>query len=551
MKLPLTNITLHRRIALVSRQTFTNQRSHRHRVQHLALGIHAARLRRIARLHALRIDARRARRTVAIIVTLLVQEVASLRRVHIANGTRRTSALRPMLVHATLLIVRACRQLGARIGAPLIDARLRRRTITVRTAAEQHAADQRIAAQAGRTLAHGPMLNAIAFRTIAARGRLTSGHTLSIDARMRAAAFTVRPAADLHALDLRVAVVAVATRAHGFVVAYPAFGVRSAIARIAADIVDARLLGGALGVGQTAVRSHRLQRFAGSVAAAHVTLRAHADHRAHRNGRDDLAARRPMARLQRRARIHAAMIDACQSRGALGVQDAFVTLLRPAFDHRIADEAGRTAAQRGMMMGPAFGARMALAAPVDARIDALGILAGLVAGTVGVRSAADDGARLPRIAAVAATAATLRLIVGHKAFGIRSARIVQQTGTDAVAVDARLAAVAFAVDAAAERTAHRLRIAVVAAAARAHGAMVLHTAFGVEATVARIAALSIDAGLGIRAVAVLLAAGLRCVDDDLPALAVRAGHGEFGTFADHRAHGRTVDDAAVGGTRAR
>lgn len=132
---------------------------------------------------------------------------------------------------------------------------------------------------------------------------------------------------------------------------------------------------------------------------------------------------------------------------------------------------------------------------VDAWIYALFVLAGLVRRAVIVAGATNDTAALVGISAIAAETATLGTTRLNVAFGIGAARIVEQAGIDAVAIDAGLARVAFAIDATANGATGGIRIALKAILTAAHRAMLLHLANGVGAAVARVPTLAIDTGL--------------------------------------------------------
>lgn len=265
----------------------------------------------VARIHALAVDARRLCRTIAVVATQNVKQPAFA--VLICDESGRAAAFWSMIVHTAHFARFAGGKLFARILAFAVDARLIGRTLGVASAAEHRARDIRIATVAGRTLAHGVVVDAEAFGALAARAAIGSagGHALTIDARVRAGAFVVRSTSDADALDLGIAIVALLARAHRFVVFDSALGVRSTVARSAADVVDARLVRRAIGVRDAAADAYdRFQWLARAAAAAHVALGADANHRAHWQRWHHFAAGRQLAWFERRARIDALVVDA-------------------------------------------------------------------------------------------------------------------------------------------------------------------------------------------------------------------------------------------------
>lgn len=114
-----------------------------------------------------------------------------------------------------------------------------------------------------------------------------------------------------------------------------------------------------------------------------------------------------------------------------------------------------------MILWQAFGARRT-DIRIYARIDADGILARLIAGTVAVAAATDHFALFVWVSTISAQTAAFGTISIWIAFGIRTARLFDETRIDAVAIDAGFARFAFAVDATSNCTAHYVRISFVA-----------------------------------------------------------------------------------------
>lgn len=202
-----------------------------------------------------------------------------------------------------------------------------------------------------------------------------------------------------------------------------------------------------------------------------------------------------------------------------------------------------------MILWQAFGAWRAHVG-VDARIDAHCVLAGLIAGAVAVAATTNHFTLVVRISSVAAHTTALGSVSIRIAFGIRAARILDEARIYAIAIDAGSARVAFAVDAASNRSTHYVRISLVARLARACGAMILHEARGVRTAIARTATLSIDARFMRRTFAVF-SASWRRFDHNATAFAILVGHKQFGTFAHHRSNRRAVQHTAAscGGAR--
>lgn len=273
----LTLVALYRRIALVSWQTFAYHRAHRQRVQHLAVRVHAARFRHIARVNAFALYARRLRWTLTVRHAAIVAQHATLQRVVFERW--RASTLRPMLVHLALLVLGAhCLQL-ARITALAVDARLVQRAVRIPAAADQFACHLRIALVARHTLTHGTMVHADTLRLRAAAFHRAGRYALSVVARVLPRAVAIGSALDLDALRLRITVVALGARADRFVVLHATLRVRATVARVAADAVDAGRVARAVRVGDAA-RLHN--RLASTATAAYVAVRTGAQHCAHR-----------------------------------------------------------------------------------------------------------------------------------------------------------------------------------------------------------------------------------------------------------------------------
>lgn len=279
----LTSITLNGGISLVSFQTDAHHCAHWHCIEDLALGIDTARLGSIARIHTFAADASRLRWTITIVATMFV--VLTTIAVNIGHESRWTGAFWSMIVHMAYFINFAGGGVGAWIFATGIDASLIARTVRVAAAADNRTGFSGITAQSGWTFANSTMIDAEALGAFATRATVHRAHrcTLSIDAGMCARAFVIRSAADAHTLYFRIAVVALLTRAHGFVIFDTTIGVRAAIAWITTDVIDARPVTWTIRIGYAAANfDDRFQWFARSASAADVTLGTDTNHCAYR-----------------------------------------------------------------------------------------------------------------------------------------------------------------------------------------------------------------------------------------------------------------------------
>lgn len=104
----------------------------------------------------------------------------------VTDVARRTSALRPMVVHLTGFIAGASGSGLARILASRINARLVQRTIRVTATTNDHAGRLWIARVARFALAHCPVIDAVAVAVSGAGVLLAHWHALSVDARVLA-----------------------------------------------------------------------------------------------------------------------------------------------------------------------------------------------------------------------------------------------------------------------------------------------------------------------------------------------------------------------------
>lgn len=235
-------------------------------------------------------------------------------------------------------------------------------------------------------------------------------------------------------------------RANRFVVSHRALGIRSAVARIPANAIDAGAVAGALAVAGAGYIRDSGNSLALAHSVADVTAGAHANHRPHRQRSDRLAVGRSFARLQHRARILAPAVQAGQHGRTIAVVVALDFALLLTERVRIAAHSGRASAQRDVILDSALRVRSARML-VNARVDALRIYARSVVRAVVIAATSDDVASFVRISAVPAGTLALGGVSSGVTFGVRSARILHQARIHAIAVDTGATAFAFRISA--------------------------------------------------------------------------------------------------------
>lgn len=231
-----TLVALHGRIASVTFEAFTNHGTHGQGVQDATFGIYATRLRCVARIDALAMEAGTLRGTIAIADTdrhhtLLLAAMAS------GHGSWWTCALWTMLIDFAALVAGTDGRRLARIGAFAVHTCLVRGAFVVAAAAKWRATDTRVSAMSRRTLADGTMIQGQALRIWSTLFALASGHAELIAAGMCGRTFRVDATLDLGALELGITLVALATGTHRLVILDTAFGIQSTVAWIAADAI--------------------------------------------------------------------------------------------------------------------------------------------------------------------------------------------------------------------------------------------------------------------------------------------------------------------------
>jgi len=183
-----------------------------------------------------------------------------------------------------------------------------------------------------------------------------------------------------------------------------------------------------------------------------------------------------------------------------------------------------------------FGARISGLA----RVDAVPVLASTGQRTLRIGPASDGNASGERITFVSVDAAAVGDVALGVAFGVGAARIVQETGVDALAVAAGLPVLTLGVGLAADRLALDLWVADGALGALAHGPVVRQEALSPLATVTRVHADTVDASIVLFALVVTNAAWwVGGFYRDAAPVSVR--YPAFSTRADHSSEGNGVD----------
>ncbi len=200
---------------------------------------------------------------------------------------------------------------------------------------------------------------------------------------------------------------------------------------------------------------------------------------------------------------------------------------------RVAGVADVAAALRHVRSHQTLGVGRRAGVLPDAGAVAVAAVAGLLLRALVVGPAADRLAALVGggVRLEALQAAALGAVLLGVALRVHSARVGDQAGVDAVALDADLGVGALAVAVAAGRLAADLRVSDGARRAAADGPVVLDGAVGVGAAVARVLAQAVDAGLARRTLVVLRAS--RRIDQfDGLALAVGLGDVAGATYVE-------------------
>lgn len=139
---------------------------------------------------------------------------------------------------------------------------------------------------------------------------------------------------------------------------------------------------------------------------------------------------------------------------------------------------------------------------MNARIDTLHVDAGIVSWTITIAVATDHSATIQRISIIALATPTISFVFVGEALRVYSAVIGDQTRIHAVVVHATLVQVTFAVACAFHGVASDVWVALIAFVAGTDRFVISYVARGIGTAVARISALSIDAGFCVAALVV-------------------------------------------------
>lgn len=274
--------------------------------------------------------------------------------------------------------------------AALVDAAAVSGAGVVRCAADGYALSARVAPGARGAVAHGLVAHALAHGLLAARLVVGAAHggALPVATGVRRGAVVVAVAADFVAANLWVSLVAALARAHRVVLDDVTDGVGAAHARVFAEAVEARLVGGALRVGRAAGLDGRQQVAAATLFDDHA-VGTHAKHGPDRQCVDHLADGGVVARVQHRTWVDAALVDAGELALAVAVDAALGFHDGDALHLGVSCGAGRAAAAGLVLVVDAFGGGRA-GVFVCTGADALVVDAAAVARALGVSPAADD-----------------------------------------------------------------------------------------------------------------------------------------------------------------
>lgn len=397
---------------------------------------------------------------------------------------------------------------GARIHAQGVYARFVSRAIGICGTVHAKASHFRISFEPVRAFAIGSVVSAVAFGVGPARASVgsTHVHANAIDARSMSRTIRIGSASDLFAFHVRVTVVSLFARAHRFVVDHSALRVRTAIARVNANVSNASLIRRTIRIRSTFSDGLNGGRGpAGTASAAGVSFGANANHGADGLGGFDFASGRSFARADGQARIFTTRIQASQFGSAIGVDPALGLGQGAAFHVRIPDKTHGAPTKRQMIPDGTFGPRRTRIV-IQARIDALSVYAGSIRRAIVVASASDDKATISRIASVSAQAPAFGSASYRVTLGVETARVVYKARIDTIRVDASFSRCAIGIGSATDRVASHVGIPFVSFFARANGPVVLNEALSICSAVTRISTQSVNASFVRRTVVVRAAA---------------------------------------------
>ena len=532
---------LHGGVALVARDADADHGAHGLGVQHRALRVAAARVRQVAGLHALLVDAGQLAGTLRVRTAADLHPGAAGALAALKPG--RTLAVGLVTHHSALRHAHAGVLDGAGGDAVVVVTRLIAGTVSVRSAVYLAAGHEGVTLQtrgaaAGRLVADGLAHSLAPAWSIAGAADRAA---LLVAAGVGVETVVIHAALHLDTRHVRVTLVPLLARAHWVVVYHATEGVVAARARVLADLVDAGVSLAALIV-RGAARGDGGEGLAAVILAGHEAVRAAADHRPDRQRVYDRAGGGLLAGAEGGAQQPAGVVEAGVLAGAVLVLD---TLGGGDGDTRhpgVACVADGAPALGLVLAHQALGIRGA-GVLVDAGIDAVLVPTSAVCRALGVSAAADNLAAHEGVSLIPRQAAAVGTVAAWVALGVAAAGVLQQARVDAVSLDAGLAVPAVPVTLAADGLAGDLRVAHVAGRADAHWAVVLHEALGAGAAVARVLALPVDTRLAVGTVVIPGAAGWVGQLHGLAA-GVRLWHPALAAAADHGAEGEAVHHGA-------
>lgn len=276
---------------------------------------------------------------------------------------------------------------------------------------------------------------------------------------------------------------------------YVANCIRTTCTRILTECVDASPIRGTITVPST--DSVDEDWLTSATATADVATRTDADQRSHGVIRKDSALSRFSARLNCSAGILTFLVDASGESGTVVIVTALRFGSRLTADVRISRQLVLTLANWMMIVNHAVGARGARIVP-QARIHALRIDAGVIAGTVAVTVASDYATHVLSVTSETRLAAANCLVIADKAFCIRATRLGHKARVHALSIVARLVWHALRISLTFHREAGDIRETLISLLTGTYWLVILDVTNGVRSAAARVPTLTVDARLVVR-----------------------------------------------------
>ena len=245
----------------------------------------------------------------------------------------------------------------------------------------------------------------------------------------------------------------------------------------------------------------RCQCLTAGVLCAHISIRAGTDHGPHRQGVNDRAASRGSAGVQGFTQQLAFVVQASVLGRTVLVFHTLWRLDRYTGHKWVTSEAKRASALR-LVVGHQAVSIGSTGVLIETGVDTVLVPTGLILRALSIPTAADNFTGSEWIALIARDALTVGLVSGRVALGKPTTWVLHQTGVHTLTANTGLSIPAVVVRLAADGLAGDERISNIAGGTGAHWTMVLDKALGTGATVARVHALSVDAGLAVGAVVV-------------------------------------------------